>query len=43
MFQVAFSGIGKLFVKNFPTKLQLLFVLKTPEVIQKMVCVVVTS
>ena len=45
MFQVAFSGIGKLFVKNFPTKYPLLLVLKNsrdrPK--KKMVCVVVTS
>ena len=35
MFQVAFRGIGKLFVKNFPTKHQLLLVLKTPEIVQR--------
>ena len=35
MFQVAFRGIGKLSVINFPTKHQLLLVLKTPEIVQR--------
>ena len=32
---MAFRGTGKLSVKNFPTKHQLLLVLKTPEIIQR--------